>query len=519
MDLYEAYTSGHPEVCAQFAGLPEKLKSIRPVPGIREKGVVYSLNKYNEALGTTAGTVTGKESLVITGQQPGIFTGPLYTIYKAITAIQIALYFKEKGYDTVPIFWIAGDDHDFDEVKTAFFLSRHYEIVPIRYEFTDTSDAKRTPLYRIPLQDSMHQLIDAAAITCFGSEKTAGVVDDLHESLSSARSLEEWFGILMARLFNKTPLRFVTPRLKEFRIAAKNIVEQEIMLPLHTTRLLIEEGEKLKRMGFEIPIKRSDDSCNFFIELDGKRLPVYYREGCFSIGRNEYIFSSSQLVDLLEEQPEIFSANVALRPIIQQFVLAPMAYIAGPGEIAYWAQLKPLFQHFGLQMPIVYPRIQAFIVTTKIKKLLARYGVGIEDVKNRVILLEKMVRAQESQTPPMALFKQERQTLEKACEFFLRQIASHYSNTAMSTATSKFQKHFIDNLNMLEKALLFADEAQKKTFDLHARRFQNTLFPNGHPQERVITIFSFLLGYGWELIDKMMNGFDHGIFTPQEIEV
>lgn len=517
--LYEGYMKGLPAVRAQFAEAPESLfdqplKSRRWASGISE-----GLNRYQSLLGVEKAPARGDEPVIITGQQPGLFTGPLYTLYKAITAVQLAEEFEQRGQTCVPVFWTAGDDHDFEEVRTAWFLNRRHEVLPLTYQPDDARyQTGETPLYRVPLSRQIHTLIDAAADACPNSEQTPAIRDFLHETAEQAVSVSHWFSMLMSRLFSHATLRIFEPHLPEARQAAMPIFRKEIETPLQSTRLLIETGMKLDSLGFSAPIQRDPTACNFFVEVDGRRCKVIFEDGRYSVGKREMVLSTGEMLDLLDTAPERFSANVALRPIVQQFLFSPAAYVAGPGEIAYWAQLKPLFSFFDLEMPVVYPRIRAVLTTIKINKILRRHDLSIPDVLAGNTLLSSML-AQETDAPTVRAFSANKSAVQTALEHLVTAVQNADNTGVANKASETFRRTIEKELDRFERALLYADKEKRAVVEERLARLSNTLLPGGKPQERVFSVFSFLFEYGFPLIETMLKRFNPAEKGLQELEL
>jgi len=217
---------------------------------------------------------------------------------------------------------------------------------------------------------------------------------------------------------------------------------------------------------------------------------------------------------LLETEPERFSPNVALRPVVQQALFAPVAYVAGPGEIEYWAQLKPLFAFFELPMPIVYPRIRALFTTIKVNQLLERYQITTAEIVDESDLLTRLLReAPESEI--LKTFATGKTRVEEAVDGLVSTLNTASGLPATKKAAATFRRHTQFRLQKLERALLYADKERRARVESHLKRLSNTLTPLGMPQERVLSVFSFLFERGWPLIGRMLTELD---YTNQDLQ-
>lgn len=517
--LYDAYLEGRPEVRNNFDKQPESLFSIRTDDSAWAPGAVQAVNELQGALGGCKGDLSGLEPVVVTGQQPGLFTGPLYTILKAVSAIQIARRLGSPDRSVIPLFWNASDDHDLVEVQTAHFLGLGEKVV----SYTYTPDCNEVPhkdvsMFRVPLSPVLHHYIESAATACRNSGNAAEVRDFLHDSLNQSQSVSAWFSRLMAGLFRNTPLRIFEPHRESARRASLPVLRREIQCPLESTRLLVESGKQLAALGFDVPIKKDAASCNFFVEEDGRRRKVLYSNGRYILHGVERIWSVDEMLALLESEPRRFSPNVALRPVVQQLLFGPVAYVAGPGELAYWSQLKPLFSFFDLSMPIVYPRVRAMCVTGKLRKFLNEYHLDIPAVARNKDVLFHALKGTDG-TLLIDTFRQQRPDIEGALESMAASLRNASSAPGLGKAVASFLAHSHFRLERLERAVFYADEESRRRVEGHLERLRNAFYPLGKPQERVFNVFSFLFREGFGLIDRMLNELDCTKSDLQEMDL
>ena len=517
-DLLGDYVAASPTLLQNYAAPPDavfehSLPAQSWAPGLRD-----ALDGYQKHLGAPK-TVAEGDPVFITGQQPGIFTGPLYTIYKAITALKLAERARESGHpDAVPIYWVGGDDHDFDEIASVHLLNKQHEASLLRLE-RDPGEADQS-IFQIAVPPALHEMVDLAAAEAPGSEHRESVRDFLHESLEAAGNLSEWHARLMARLFRDTPLVLFTPELTEARVAAIPVFEREIETPGVSTKLLNAGGKRMEEAGYGAQVVKDGASCNFFVERDGRRCRVQYVDGLFLFPDTGERLDGAALRALLHEEPERFTANVALRCIVQQRLFPVRAYVAGPGELAYWGQLRDVFAHFNTPMPVVYPRMRAVLTSLKTNKLMDKLGLKTAELDAPLSELEELVLRATTKDPAMTVYAEGREALESELTRLLEQMmALGKSGRGAVDLTRSFQGQMEQALERLERGILRADENRIATVQKQLQRLTTERMPERKPQERFYTVFSWLFAHGWGLVPRLTESLDLAEYGLQEVEL
>ena len=514
-DLYEAYLRGDPELGTFFGKMPHDLLRVKPERAGLDAELVGAVSRYQDHIGG-GGTVTGDDAVIVTGQQPGLFTGPLYTIYKAVTAILLARRLsQEHRVRCVPVFWVASSDHDLEEAGVAHLLTRHHEILTLRY--TPSADVADAPMNKVPLEPELHEFIDRAAAEARGGDKAEEVATFLHSSLDASQSLAEWTTRILARLFKGTPLVLFAPELPEVRRRARAVLGTELKNPTNTSRAVNEAGRRLEDLGYSAQVRKSETDCSFFLELDGRRRKVVYEGDLFILPQENRRITRMEMQDLLDNHPEWFSENVALRPVVQQHVLRPVAYVGGPGETAYWAQLRGVFRDHGLDMPVLYPRARCVLTTVKLNKLLQKTGLTISDLFMPLDQLVDRALSVQGAGAAVELIRAHRPRLMEALVEFQSALSAH-GDPAKPMARAVME-HVGRELDRMERSLLRADRQRVETIEKQVRRLCTALAPWRKPQERVYTVVSFLFEHGWDLIPRLMGEVDVFSFGLNEVEL
>jgi bacillithiol biosynthesis cysteine-adding enzyme BshC len=419
------------------------------------------------------------------------------------------------------VFWLASDDHDFEEVRTAHFLDKVDQ--PFSLTYDPESPVDGLPMYHVPSESSLHELVDRAAEETPRSECRAEIAGFLHKSLDKADSFSDWTARIMARLFRDTGLVMFSPHLPEARRAAIPVIAKEIEEPLISSRLVNEGGDRVEALGFDRQLAKSATECGFFLEIDRRRCKVRFENGAYRLPDADLEYSIKEMLETLHEEPERFSPNAALRCIVQQVLFPTAAYVAGPSELAYWAQLKPLFEHFtdalpeAACMPVVYPRAHCMLTRLKLSRLMEAFGLSAQDLLAGFdSVLERSLSAVAKNDARTALARTRRE-IDAALAHLAEELGQH-DPTAADMARNVSDRTS-DGLERIDRTLTRQDSARLETTRRQLHRLCNTLAPWRKPQERVYTVFTFLFEQGWELVPRLIEELDIESFALNEVEL
>ncbi len=514
-DIWQAYREGAAAISTFFTKRPDDLYLMNPTPRALDPLLVDEINQYQEQIGST-GRLGTTDIIVATGQQPGLFTGPLYTLYKGLTAIKLAEDLASRWAVPVrTVFWVASSDHDIDESGVAHFLTRRHELLSLDYP--DKEKVRGMPLSKVPIVPGLRDVVRIASEETPGCEGKEDVLSFLYGTLDESHSLAEWSTRLLARLFRGFPIVFLEPSLPGIRRIAASVFRKELEDPIRLSLLVNEAGKSLQELGFPPQIKKASNDCSFFVEIENRRRKVVVEQGRFVFPETGEAISAATLTHWLEENPERFSENVILRPISQQVLLEPVAYVAGPGEVGYWAQLRGVFEHYGLDMPVVYPRIRATLVTTKNRKLMERYGLALDDLFEPFETLLDRALEQSSRSRSRSAFQTEKEALLDAVARFCH--ATEQLSGELGPMASALRERVKNALERMEKTVLRADQSEVVTVKKHLTRLIVSLAPSRKPQERIYNPFSFLFEQGWGLIQKLFKELPLAPFEHKEVEL
>ncbi|MFB0514916.1 MAG: bacillithiol biosynthesis cysteine-adding enzyme BshC, partial [Candidatus Bathyarchaeia archaeon] len=439
---------------------------------------------------------------VITGQQPGIFSGPLYTVYKAISAIVICERLSDRKHSFVPIFWNASEDHDLSEVNHIAIFKQN-EPFEIRYD----CELRGLAFSHMSLDKSkLKKILTIIEHVSPNSEFKTPLLKEINEIIQTSSTMGDFFSRFMIYLLGELGLVMIEPQY--LRDLMTPIFDRLIRRPTECTQILNETGSKLKKLGYSPKIHKKSNMCNFFILNDkGKRLQVTYN-GKFRVANET--FCQRELLRVLDDNPSRFSANAITRPITQDFLFPTFAYVAGPNEIAYQAQLKGIYDFFALEMPVIFPRFGATIVETKVSKVLGKYEVKVHELRNPEKLLKEL--AKEKIDDVFSSFKSE--VLRGMVE--VTRQAESIDETLIGPC-SLARGRILKTIEVLEDKIT----SKLKEHDLVTRqqitKVYNNLFPYGDLQERQINILEYLIKFGKEFLRIVYEDFSEADYGEHRV--
>jgi bacillithiol biosynthesis cysteine-adding enzyme BshC len=457
------------------------------------------------------GTVT-----IVTGQQPGIFTGPLYTIYKAITAIKLAKHVTDTlNVTAVPVFWNASEDHDFKEVRHIEFANRENRVISLIYE--PQADVEGKSIFDVPLEPSIEFLINLLARDTNESEFKQFLVDLLRNSLGRCYSLADWFSHQMQALFSSSGLIILDAHLPPCRQLARPVIGREIKSAPRSSSLINEVGQQLRKLGYHQQIERKPDDVNFFIYAQGWRNKVRVENGTFLVERAGLEYNQSEMLDMLAEEPQRFSPSAVLRPLVQDHILPTTAYVGGPGEISYFAQMRDAYSFFDLVMPVIFPRSRAVLVESKNAKILERYGLHVEDAEKSRAELIKTIAAKRAPQPIVQSCDLKLDAIQMVLDEFRREVGE--VDPTLVEPIDKLKRKIGYEVDKLRDRLAQGQQTDIDVVEQQISKLKAHLFPEGKEQERVFNVYPYLFTYGIQLLSILEERFDIMSFERQIIYV
>jgi bacillithiol synthase len=441
---------------------------------------------------------------VFTGQQTGLFGGPLFTLYKALTTVSLAARLQQElRRPVVPMFWMASEDHDVAEADHVHLADRTGGLIQLRHHAWGPPPGFIPANLRLgpAIQETLGRLKDLLPATEF----TASLCDALAQAYAPERTLTEAFARWMIHLLGETGLVLVDaadPRMKQL---AADIFRRELDEAPRSSGLILEASHALRALGYPAQIEARPDGVNCFLLQDGRRALVRNQEG-IQLRDSREPLSSASLRRILEEAPERFSPNVALRPVVQDALFPNLAYIAGPGELAYFAQLGSVYAAFEVPMPVIVPRASLSLLEPRTARLLERFHLGLPDLTVEPEQLAS--RILRTQLPPdlEATLAAARIQID---ELFLRVGGAVASvDPTLKATAGQTAGHVKGHLEQLERKAVQALKRREADTRQQLQRLCEALMPTGKLQERIYPALPYLAKYGPRLIQTLREQID-----------
>jgi bacillithiol synthase len=417
---------------------------------------------------------------VVTGQQVGLFSGPAYTIYKAITAARIARELNDRGIPAVPVFWLATEDHDFEEVNHTWVFDAAHQPTILRAAAPNENGRQR-PVGNIAIDSPpVDALASALASYPFADEVIAAVRD----AYAPGTTMGAAFRKLLTTLLQKLDLIFLDPLDPAIRKIGAPLVAEALSAAGELKARLLERNRDLEAAGYHAQVHLDAKTSLFFLLENGERIPLRRANSDYS--------------DLRERAAEI-SPNALLRPVMQDYLLPTVAYIGGPAELAYLAQSQVLYDRLLGRMPVVTSRSSFTLVEPRAEKLLNRYRLTVPDIfTHEEGLKERVARAliSESLAPVFD------ETIDGMCKNIDHlQHEMRRFDRSLAASLDGLRRKMVWNVQntrrKVEREMMRRDHRAAED----ARYLSNLVFPHRHPQERFYSILPFLAKHGPDLID------------------
>jgi len=506
------FPSGDPKIQENF----ERRAAYLDTRNYSREILADALKTYHENLGASTETqqmieeLRQKETLVvITGQQAGILTGPLYTLYKAMTTIRLAKEQREKlGRPVVPVFWIAGEDHDWLEIRETYILNSEGKLSSCR--LPGDGGGESVGNQPVPSWDIIEvQLMEGMPDTEFRSS----VLKQCKLFIKQAENLTQWFALTLQWLVKKWGLIFFDPLLPEFKRLAAPMYEQILKMHSDVRAALGKQTEEWVRLGFEAQIKQAGGEVNLFLSVPERKL-IQYIDQKFYLKGQEEAWDLDALNELLAKSPERFSPNVVARPVVQEYLFPTLAYVPGPGELNYWAQLGKVFDTFGFTMPILYPRMSVIVLTASWQKSLSKEALALNDVYSGL-----------EQHRERSVRERDDQHIDERIQRLRSQIESAYAELEpLKEIHANVQDWLIRNeekvnfqVDYLKRKVWQAQRKRCSQVLIRLRELEDGITPHHSRQERVLNPLSFVARYGLSFVDRIAELSMTGDFSEKQI--
>lgn len=508
------YINNDPEILEFYdyplteGGRTERLKELSSRRFNRQSlvKVLHSFNKrYTDCENTfrQISRLGEKDAVVVVGgQQAGLLTGPVYTVNKILSILAEAERLEEKhDVPVIPVFWIAGEDHDIDEVNHFYFPDRQSSR---KFVIPEKNNVKIPVSKRKISREEAERLINEALRCLPETEYTKELYSSLLDEFKDEFTYVDWFALLIHRIFEGTGLVLMDSDDSAIREIEKPFFLKMIKNNDAIREAFYEGASTFERAGFGTPIEKDLHNSHIFIHEQGQRYLMANRGGLFHEKNGEKKWTTEELLEICSKEPWLFSNNVVTRPVMQDMLLPVAAFIAGPGEMKYWGVLKQVFRSMGIKMPLIYPRVHISFITRRVEKNLASIQLSPETVLKNGVREEKEAWFKETQTINVeeVFSKAEEkfdQTMDDISAAFppAGREADHLHKKHAAIAAAALNRY----KNDMEKLIHKQHEAVLIKYD----ETESELKPDGNLQERHLNIFPYLNMYGTDLLLRVLK--------------
>lgn len=496
-------------------------RQIRYESSHREE-VASVLERQNRSWDASAKTLTNIDRLrkgalaVVTGQQVGLFGGPMFAIYKALTAVKLANEAAAAGIDAVPVFWLATYDHDLAEVNHVALPSADGTMQVLS---TPSHGVAGAAVGAVHFGDEINPVVEQA-VGLLGETEAAQCVRDCYrvgETLGSA------FARLYAKIFAEWGIIVLDPSDPELSRIAKPIYRAAVERSGDLVTALLERGKELEQAGYHQQVKVTESSVLLFTTRNGARVPISRR----AVGSTtEFVIdgeaaaeklTQAELITEINEHPEHFSPNVLLRPIVQDYLLPTLVYTGGAAEAAYFGQAGVVYEALLGRVTPILPRFSATLIEPKMQRLLEKHGLKMSDLFEGPESVRKEIAARHLPQDLQAAFDKAKKSFEDNFSLVKEKLEKLDKTLvdAAETSRSKMQ-------HQLEKLYAQAAraEAQKgEVVSRHAELLSESLYPDKGLQERSVGGVYFLARYGSDLLHQIYQTIHSDCHDHQVIEL
>ena len=475
-------------------------------PSRRER-VAAILQRQNQACGCSPQTFANITRLrqgaaaIVTGQQVGLFGGPMFAIYKALTAVKLAEEATAAGVDSVPVFWLATSDHDLAEVN---HVSLPGPDGLLRTLTTSSHGVAGAPVSQVRLGEEILPVVEEAVSLLGDSEAS----QFLRESYRPGETLGTAFARFYARLFAEWGVILLDASDAELHRVAAPVERAAIERAEELDAALLARGQALEKAGYSQQVKVTASSVLLFAMREGARTSIYRREGSnkaseFAIGSEPGAekLSSAELLDRIASAPENFSPNVLLRPVVQDYLLPTLAYTGGAAEAAYFAQAGAVYDAILRRVTPIVPRFSATLVEPKVQRWLNQYDIAVRNAFDGPEVLRQTLASRTLPADLQAAFERANQSVEESFSALKEALAKLDPTLVEASQTGASKVHY--QLDRLRERAMAAELRRSEVVRRHAEVLSQMLYPENALQERGVAGIYFVARHGTELLRRL----------------
>ena len=530
--LYLNYLDFSPDVLRFYQDAPtlENLecaaKNILANPQVPREEIASILRRQNEGFGSDSETMRNIDSLeepdcfaVLTGQQVGLFTGPLYTIYKALTAIQIAEEIKRRGIRAVPVFWMETEDHDLPEATRRTLTLADHSLRVTDYQdilFKDDG-VPRGSVGRLQFPANIRQVVEDYLNHLPETPWKQEVQIQLESSCKPGTTFAQSFAQLLSAMLRGSGLILFDPQDPAAKRLTRGVFQGALRDADILRTALLARKKDLEAAGFHAQVSILENSTVLFYYQDGERYALEKKDGQFFIKGSDDHFSLDALLQCAEESPEKFSPNVLLRPLVQDCLFPTLTYVGGSAEVAYFAQIEVLYKLWGRAMPIIWPRNSFTLIEPEISAEMDQLGINLQDCfRGKQFLIEKVLRGSGLSEATSNV-----ETLREHLDQGLTEIRAEIRtiDPTLATALDTARRKILHNVQRLKSRVVRLESTKYSMISNAIDLLMNSCYPNQKLQERELGIQHFWIHHGSSLANEIRSSLDVRCFSHRVLRL
>ena len=495
--------------------LPQRVPEVLGAYRVDRAKVCDALTRMNQSWGAGEPTLSNIESLresdciaVVSGQQAGLFTGPLYTIYKALSAVKLAGCLRHHNTKAVPVFWIAAEDHDFVEVAKAEFIGRDCQLKNV--EVSTGLHREGQPVGQVVLDDSIDEVVDQLFELLPNSEFADDMKALVKKAWQPGRGYVESFATMMTSLLGHHGLIFLNPLDPELKQLASPLYSEAARRAPEIASAIEQRSSELERAGFHAQVLASSNSFPLFLhdEAGARHAVTRVENGKYKAKDSDNEYTPDELATMAQQTPERFSPNVTLRAVVQDYLLPTIAYCGGAAEIAYFAQTAEVYRVLDRPATPILPRSSLTMIERHTGRVLERYGLTLADFFEGPEPVMKRVVEEYLGADTAKLFSKAEQNVNHELDRLRQELET--VDPTLASALDTGRKKINYQLEGLRTRFVRAQMTRDEAAHRQLLRAFDQLYPNKDLQERHINITSLLARHGTYVIEWIYNAINLG---------
>lgn len=484
------------------------------------------LRRQNESFGSDSETMRNIDSLeepncvaVLTGQQVGLFTGPLYTIYKALTAIQIAEELKRRGIRAVPVFWMETEDHDLPEAtrRTLTLADHSLRVTDYQDVLFKEDGVPRGSVGRMQFPANIRQVVEDYLNHLPDTPWKPEVQIQLESSYKPGATFAQSFAQLLSAILRGSGLILFNPQDPEAKRLTRGIFQKALRDADILRAALLARNKDLEAAGFHAQVSILENSTLLFYFQDGARYALEKKDARIFLKGSDNHFSLDALLQCAEESPEKFSPNVLLRPLIQDCLFPTLTYVGGSAEVAYFAQIEVLYKLWKRPMPIIWPRNSFTLIEPEISAEMDQMGINVQDCfRGRQFLIEKVLGGSGLSEAASSV-----EALQEHLDQGLTEIRPEIQTVdpTLATALDTARRKILHNVQRLKSQVVRLEATKNSMISNAIDLVMNSCYPNQKLQERELGIQHFWIRHGSSVTDAIRSSLDIRCFSHRVLHL